>query len=174
MVTGDHIAETAKTSGLVGTPYSKLDCQALVEKVLALSGLKIINYRGSNHMWRDLVDGREKTDEAVILPGMLAFIVRNDGGEQNRGYHDNMGNAVHVAIALGNGKVFESSSGGVQYGSIKRFTHVARIKDVSYDDSDEGDSWTAPASLAERIDKIKEELMQIRSELEALKNVIDD
>ena len=174
MVTGSHIAETCTTSGLLGTPYSKLDCQALVEKVLALAGMKIINYRGSNHMWRELVFDREKTDDAVILPGMLAFIVKQDGGEKKRGYHDGMGNATHVAIALGSGKVFESTTGGVQVGSIKRFTHVARIKDVDYDEHDDGDDWSPATSPSVKIDMIKSLLVQIMTELEALRDEFDN
>lgn len=137
MITGQHIAETAINSGLIGTPYSKMDCQAFVEEVLKRAGLHIINYRGSNHMWRDLVYDRESTKGGKPVPaGALAFIVRFDGGEKKRGYHDDMGNATHVAIALGDGTVMESTSGGVQISSISRFTDYGLIHDVDYDHED--------------------------------------
>ena len=175
MITGVQIANTALTSDLIGTPYSKLDCQALVEVVLKEAGLNIINYRGSNHMWRELVYDRQETSnpDTVVFPGMLAFILKHDGGETKRGYHDTMGNATHVAIALGDGRVFESTVGGVQISSIRRFTHVARIIDVDYDDIAPGGSSTPTTSTAEKIDKIIEALMQIADELEELKKNAD-
>ena len=139
MVTGDDIASAAIHSGLLGTPYSKMDCQAFVEKVLHLAGLAIRDYRGSNHMWRDLVVDRTPVKGAsYIYPGSLAFIVRQDGGEVKRGYHDDMGNATHVAICLGDGRVMESSAGGVQYGNVSRFTYTALIKGVNYDEEGMG------------------------------------
>lgn len=170
MVTGVQIADAAMDSGLIGTPYDKLDCQALVEKVLMLAGLRIPNYRGSNHMWRELVYNREKIDDAVILPGMLAFIVKDDGGEKKRGYHDDMKNAAHVAIALGNGKVYESTTGGVQISSIRKFNYVARIIDVDYENAVPD----TPAELtpAERISNIIEILLQICDELGEIRNDI--
>lgn len=169
MVTGQHIAETALNSGLIGTPYSKLDCQALVEKVLFLAGLQIINYRGSNHMWRDLVYQREPIEDAVILPGMLAFIVKQDGGEKKRGYRDDMGNASHVAVTLGDGRVFESTTGGVQISSIKRFTHVARVIDVDYGEPEPNDY---PLTISERIYQVCKLLEQARADLEVIRDDI--
>ncbi len=55
-----------------------------------------------------------------------------------------MGNATHVAIALGDGTVYESTSGGVQISSISRFTDFGLIKDVDYTggDPDEGEGST--------------------------------
>lgn len=172
MITGVQIADAAISSGLIGTPYSKLDCQALVEKVLSLAGLKIPNYRGSNHMWRELVHDRQRTGtDAPILPGMLAFIVKNDGGEVKRGYHDSMGNATHVAVALGDGTVFESTTGGVQISSIKRFTHVAKIIDVDYLEAVPGGAGSG-LDVDSRIERIREILLQICGELEELKDEV--
>ncbi len=132
MITGKHIAETAVTSGLLGTPYKQMDCQAFVEKVLEIAGLKIINYRGSNHMWRDLVYDRRSVRGNKVPAGTLVFIVRADGGEKKRGYNDDMQNATHVGIALGDERVMESTTGGVQFGNLSRFTNYAFIKDVDY------------------------------------------
>lgn len=138
MVTGKHIAQTAIDSGLLGTPYKELDCQAFVEVVLQKAGLKIPNYRGSNHMWRELVYNREPITNYNVIAGALVFTVKFDGGEKQRGYNDTMGNAVHVGISLGMGKVMHSTTGGVQYCSMNRFTDWALIKDVDYTLKDEG------------------------------------
>ena len=163
-MTGKQIADAAITSGLIGTPYSKLDCQALVEEVLKRAKLPIINYRGSNHMWRELVYDRKPIADGVILPGMLAFIVRDDGGEKRRGYRDDMKNATHVAIALGDGTVFESTTGGVQISSIRRFTHVAKIIDVDYSMTTVHES--TATRKTENYDKIKAELTKLKIEIE--------
>ena len=180
-VTGKQIADAALSSNLIGTPYSKLDCQALVEKVLHLAGLNIINYRGSNHMWRELVHSpfnRADTNQK-ILPGMLAFIVRYDGGEKKRGYHDNYGNATHVAICLDDKTVFESTAGGVQISSNRRFTDFARIIDVIYSDEPATEPDTDPDDdpgttiTSERIDKLIEIILNIADELEDLKNAFN-
>ena len=162
MITGQYIADTAESGGLLGTPYSKLDCQAFVEEVLKLAGLHIINYRGSNHMWRDLVHSRAKVSGHAPPPGSLAFIVRNDGGEVKRGYHDDMGNATHVAIVINSGTVMESTTGGVQYGKLSRFTDYGLICDVDYtgkgssDDAGEGSTGTPLEQMLALIDAIKQ------------------
>ena len=142
-ISGKQIADTAVNSGLLGTPYAKMDCQAFVEAVLAKAGLRIINYRGSNHMWRELVYDRNSVRGNTVPAGALVFIVRFDGGEKKRGYHDDAGNATHVGIALGDGRVMESTTGGVQYGNLSRFTDFGLIKDVDYTEkgtSDGGES----------------------------------
>ena len=137
VITGKDIAETAINSGLIGTPYSALDCQAFVEVILQRAGLKIPNYRGSNHMWRELVyDRSDVTDPLLVPAGALVFKLKYDGGEQKRGYHDEMGNAVHVGINLGDGLVLHSTTGGVQYGKTSQCNRWALIKDVVYSDTD--------------------------------------
>ena len=172
MITGQHIADTAINSGLLGTPYSKLDCQAFVEEVLKLAGLKIINYRGSNHMWRDLVYDREPITDYDVAAGTLVFKVKFDGGEKKRGYNDKMGNAVHVGISLGNGKVMHSTTGGVQYGKTNSFTDWGKIKDVDYenrgDKSEEGIEGTR--SSREKLLGLVEACKDNLKELEAVIN----
>lgn len=138
MVTGDEVAYTAIQSGLLGTPYSKMDCQAFVEEVLKRAGVSTHNYRGSNDMWRNLVLERAPVKGHVVPVGSLAFIVKGDGGEVKRGYHDDMGNATHVAIVISADKVMESSRGGVQYGNLSRFTNYGLIKGVEYDEEGMG------------------------------------
>lgn len=177
MITGEQIAEVAEHSGLIGTPYSELDCQAFVEVVLKKAGLKIINYRGSNHMWRELVYDRKVIVNPDIPVGALVFIVRFDGGETKRGYHDSMGNATHVGIYLGEGRVIHSTTGGVQYGKLTRFTDYGLVKDVDYeggkhDESDEGQGPTEDTA------KFKDALLQyvsvLRDNLDGLEELIHD
>ena len=177
MITGKHIAETAIESGLLGTPYSKLDCQAFVEEVLKKAGLKIINYRGSNHMWRSLVYDRKnlnKNDLLAAPAGSLAFIVRDDGGEVRRGYHDDMGNATHVAIVLGDGRVMESTTGGVQYGNLSRFTDYGLIMDVDYDVKGGTNNAGEGSTLKDALEAIKSCLVIIKDNITRLEEFVDD
>lgn len=160
MVTGKDIAKTAITAGLIGTPYKEMDCQAFVEVILKRAGLNIINYRGSNHMWRELVYDRQKVKGNQPPLGSLAFIVRDDGGETKRGYHDDMQNATHVAIVIGDGKVMESTTGGVQYGNLSRFTDFGLIKDVDYDgkggENDAGEGCPDVSRLMEMVQVLRD------------------
>lgn len=172
MITGQAIADTARNGGYIGIPYSKLDCQAFVERVLLDAGLPIINYRGSNHMWRELVYDRKLIEEARdILPGMLVFRVLYDGGETKRGYHDSMGNAVHVGIYIGNDDVIHSTTGGVQFDKLSRFTHIAYISDVDYTNIVSGEDEGGDVIT---IDGIIAQLKEILDELEAYRNGIDN
>ena len=177
MITGEQIAEVAEHSGLIGTPYSELDCQAFVEVVLQKAGLKIINYRGSNHMWRELVYDRHMIANADIPVGALVFIVRFDGGETKRGYHDSMGNATHVGIYLGSGRVIHSTTGGVQYGKLNRFTDYGLVKDVDYEGGKHDESNKGQRSTEDTA-KFKDALLQyvsvLRDNLDGLEELIRD
>ena len=164
MVTGQHIAETAINSGLIGTPYSQMDCQAFVEVVLKKAGLNIINYRGSNQMWRELVYDRGPISNHPPI-GSLAFIVKSDGGEKKRGYYDNYLNATHVAIVIDSDRVMESTTGGVQYGKLSRFTNYGLIKDVDYTEK-EGGGNNAGQGRAEALRKLVSVLQDNITELE--------
>lgn len=126
---------------LLGIPHSKLDCQAAVEKALSLVGVTV-NYRGSNHMWRDMVYDRISIDQfrtryGELTPGLICFTLKHDGSEVKRGYHDDMGAAVHVGIILDNQTCFQSASRGTEIIDISRttFNQVARCKYISYDDA---------------------------------------
>ena len=179
MITGAHIADVAEHCGLIGTPYSELDCQAFVEEALKRAGLKIINYRGSNHMWRELVYDRHMISGTDIPVGALVFIIRFDGGEKKRGYHDSMGNATHVGIYLGEGRVIHSTTGGVQYGKLTRFTDYGLIKDVDYDNKgDENNESNVGQGSTDKLQELKRNIMplinSIYSDLETLEEFIND
>ena len=178
IITGEHIADVAEHSGLLGTPYSKLDCQAFVEVVLQKAGMKIPNYRGSNHMWRELVYDRTPFTDAYdvdnIPVGVLVFVVKDDGGEKKRGYNDNMGNAAHVGIYLGNGRVIHSATGGVQYGTISRFTGWAKIKDVNYGGVQNDDEYESQGSTGDFKQALLQYCQVLRDNLDGLEELIHD
>ena len=119
-MTGKECIEKANINELIGIPYNKLDCQALIEKILILGGVQCKNFRGSNHMWREMVTNR-RDKYTNIIPGTILFTVKLDGGEKKRGYKDNYGNACHVGMYVGNnyeGNVIHSTTGGVQWDDI--------------------------------------------------------
>lgn len=135
-MTGNEFAAKCHDTPNMGKPYSKLDCQAFVEAELSRAGIDKHNYRGSNDMWRNMVKNRSDNMQ-TILPGELVFTIKNDGGERERGYNDNMGNASHIGIYLGDGLVHHSTTGGVQKDNVtsKRWTHHAQHKNIVYNES---------------------------------------
>ena len=140
MIDNYAFAEQAYSYRDSGIPYSKLDCQAFVERVLSDCGVKR-NWKGSNDMWRNALTWKGTVEEAIekfgtVPPGAWLFTWADDGGEVKRGYHDDQGNAKHVGIFTGKGKgAMHSSTGGVQqcaFPDPKRWTHVGLAKDIDY------------------------------------------
>lgn len=138
MITAQQFVQQTRDGNYLGIKYEELDCQALVERVLKDCGEKH-DWRGSNHMWREAVTNRNKITSIEDIPaGALVFTHKYDGGEKERGYNDDMGNAKHVGIYLGGGEVEHStrnnSSNGVQMDSItsSRWTDWALLKCVDY------------------------------------------
>lgn len=140
MVTNLDYVKQADSGKYIGIPYTTLDCQALMEQVLKDLGIKY-NWRGSNHMWREALYEKHKiTDWNEVPKGAWIFDVRNDGGEKKHDYKDNEGNACHVGIYLGDGRIIHSTTGGVQYDTISnpRWTHYGLCRFLTYvkDDPD--------------------------------------
>ena len=136
MVTAKAIVEQAFKGNYIGIPYSELDCQALVERILSDCGEKH-DWRGSNHMWREALTEKHKiTNESEIPAGVFLFTLKQDGGEKERGYNDNEGNASHVGLYLGLSRVIHSTTGGVQWDDISRsrWTHYGLCKYIDYTD----------------------------------------
>ena len=139
MIKASAFADQARNGGYIGTPYSTLDCQAFVERVLKDCGYSY-NWRGSNHMWRAALTWRGTRDEYKqafdhdIVPGVWVFGWKNDGGEVSRGYKDSEGNAYHVGIYIGNGEVIHSTTGGVQISPMddRRFNRIGLAKVIDY------------------------------------------
>ena len=148
--TGKDVAEQAITGDYVGTPYSKLDCQGFVEQVLKDLGVRKpdgtpYNWRGSNSMWRNYITWKGTIEECKkkfgsIPLGAFLFILKWDGGEVEKGYHDGFGNASHVGLYVGTSpmpymdKPCMDSQGnrGVDYCKLNVFTHVGLMDMIDY------------------------------------------
>ena len=120
-------------------PYSKLDCQAFVEQVLADCGIDY-NWRGSNDMWRTAGYWKGTIDECKaqfgsIPLGAWLFTIKHDGKENKALYKDGV-NAAHVGIYTGSGLgAIHSTTGGVQeckFPDAKRWTHCLLCKYIDY------------------------------------------
>lgn len=148
MITGSEFAEQARSEQYNNIPYSKMDCQAFVERVAKDAGIRkpdgsIYNWKGSNDMWRNIPGWRGSLDECRTVYGEIPlgawmFIIKRDGGEIERGYHDNEGNASHVAIYCRTGmdpvrdSTRSSNRDGVGYRQLKSFTHVLLPDFINY------------------------------------------
>ena len=151
MVTGETFALQAMSERYTGIPYSKLDCQAFVEQVLKDCGVRkpdgrIYNWKGSNSMWRNALSWKGTIAECreafgTIPLGAWVFILRNDGGEKDKGYNDSEGNASHVGIYVreSGDQIRDSTKSntrdGVGYRSLKGFTHIGLPKMLSFTQS---------------------------------------
>lgn len=160
-------AETAYLYHDRNIPYKQLDCQAFVERVLQDCGFNN-NWRGSNHMWRDALDWKGTIQDAIdkfgtVPVGAWLFTVKHDGGEIQRGYHDDEGNAAHVGIFTAKGKgAMHSSTGGVQecnFPDPKRWTHCGLAYMIDYK--------TVPETT-EQINQLFEEIQQKLNTLKGL------
>ena len=91
----------------LGTAYSKMDCQAFVEKCLADAGIKK-NLAGSNAWYREVMrNGWVGTPDECrkkygsIPPGAFLFVLKQDGKEPEKYKGDGIGNANHIGIYTG-------------------------------------------------------------------------
>ena len=148
MITGAEFAVQAQSSQYTGIPYSKLDCQAFVERVAQDAGIRkpdgsIYNWKGSNSMWRNITGWKGTLQECreqfgSIPEGAWVFIRKTDGGEVDRGYHDNLGNFTHVGIYCKDcaqpvrDSTRYTGRDGVGYRPLKSFTHVLLPDFISY------------------------------------------
>ena len=88
----------------MGQPYSKMDCQAFVEKCLQEIGIQD-NLPGSNAWYRRMTwTGTPEECKASfgrIPPGAFLFILKHDGNEPEKYKSDGIGNASHIGIYTG-------------------------------------------------------------------------
>ena len=148
MHTGKEFANQAKSTKYDKLKYTQYDCQAFVELVLYDTGVKkpdgkAYNWKGSNSMWRNALSWKGTKEECIATFGCIplgawVFMVSHDGGEVDRGYHDNEGNASHVGIYIGGGVVRDSTRStktkrdGVGSRSISDFNYVGLCKYLDY------------------------------------------
>lgn len=156
-VLGTAYAEQAQHFAYNLYTYDQLDCQGFVEQVLKDLDVRKpdgtpYNWRGSNSMYRNYIDWRGTKDEAIekfggIPLGSFMFKVVHDGGEEEKGYHDGLGNAQHVGIFCGGQLVrdstrYKNSSGqyvrnGVGDADLKAFNMVGLMSMIDYDQEQE-------------------------------------
>lgn len=173
MYTGIQYGKKAEDPSYNSLKYSQVDCQAFCEKVLKDLGVRksngaVYDWRGSNDMWRNAVSWKGTIAEArqkfgQIPVGSWAFMVAHDGGEIPRGYHDDQGNAAHIAIVVNQSQVRDSTKGtgrdGVAYRKLSDFNMIGLPKMLDFD-------YTNPNIIeieAESIKKVKSLLDQINS-----------
>ena len=178
--TGKDIAEQAVTGNYEGIPYSKMDCQAFVEQVIKDLGVRKAdgtpyNWKGSNSMWRNHITWKGTIEECKqkfgeIPLGSFLFLLKWDGGEEKKGYHDGLGNATHVGLYVGTSPlpVMDSQpTGGVQYRKLAIFTHVGLMDMIDYYNEPE----PAPADELDAVRIIRSEDSTDSEVLEALKTL---
>lgn len=108
---------SAKGDQYIGAPYTTMDCQGFIEKMLEDAGIKK-NLKGSNAWYREMtwVGTPEECKKifGAIPVGAFLFIQDNNGGEVARGYKDGLGNASHIGVYIGrkDGAIHSSQSRG--------------------------------------------------------------
>ena len=176
MISAVHFADVADDPKYNKYKYDDLDCQAFVEKVLYDSGVRkpdgsAYNWKGSNSMWRSALSWRGTIAEAVekfgqIPDGSWAFMLKNDGGEKDRGYTDGEGNASHVGIYVGGGLVRDSTRStktkrdGVGLRSISDFNMIGLCKYLDYNIGNV-DNKSQIKSILDDIEKRLEDLRRV-------------
>lgn len=176
MVSAVHFADVADDPSYNKYKYDDLDCQAFVEKILYDSGVRkpdgsAYNWKGSNAMWRSALSWRGTIAEAVdkfgqIPDGAWVFMLKYDGGEKDRGYHDGEGNASHVGIYVGGGLVRDSTRStktkrdGVGIRSISDFNMIGLCKYLDYNVGNV-DNKSQIKSILDDIEKRVEDLRRV-------------
>ena len=165
MVTGEEYARQAQSSKYDGLSYDKADCQKFVELVLIDCGVKKpdgkpYDWKGSNSMWRNALAWKGTIEECIakygdIPLGAWVFIVKNDGGEVERGYNDNEGNAKHVGIYVGghpDAQVRDSTEtrtrDGVGYRKLEGFNMVGLPTMITYNHDNNTSNVTVTKQMA--------------------------
>ena len=182
--TGQDVAEQAITGGYLGEPYSKYDCQAFVEQVLKDLGVRKpdgspYNWRGSNSMFRNHIRWRGTIEECrkkfgTIPQGAFLFLVKHDGGEVEKGYHDDLGNASHVGLCIGKSEypcMDSQPTGGVQCRELSVFTHVGLMEMIDYSTTPEPAPEPDETEAVKAVYTLRDENSTDRECLEALKTL---
>lgn len=114
----------------IGTSYTKIDCQAFVEKCLKDCG-DDTNLAGSNTWYREIAkNGWVGTPEecrkkyGTIPKGAFIFIQVNNGKEPEKYRKDGIGNVNHIGIYTG--------MTGAQMCEIARLNGVSNVTDYNF------------------------------------------
>ena len=146
----------------IGTSYEDMDCQKFIEWCLKQCGLDK-DLAGSNAWFREVWNnGVIMTPEECVAQlgtvpaGAFLFILEDDGGEVERGYHDGLGNATHIGLVTGKGKGAIHSSktaGGVAESKFENKTvknggwnRVGLYNKVAYDYAGSGSAVPEPVT----------------------------
>ena len=177
MITGTKLAEQARSTKYDKLKYNQVDCQAFVEKVLYDAGCRkpdgqAYNWKGSNSMWRNALSWKGTEEECIKVFGCVplgawVFIVKNDGGEKDKGYNDSEGNAAHVGIYVGNEETRDSTRNskgrdGVGYRPLKDWNRIGLCKYIDYSVNNKDNN----------IDRCKEIINYFRALLDELERMI--
>ena len=180
MQTGVEFAENALLPKWERYTYDKLDCQAFVEDVLKDIGVRkpdgtAYNWRGSNSMYRNYYSWRGSVEECKRIYGDIpvgAFVYVWDAtGEEEVGYHDDLGNAKHVGIYCGNDVVRDSTRykrngeyvrNGPGTTTLKNFNKVTLFSGLDYNKKE---NYNAIEIIMSAVDKIRKELTEIEGAL---------
>lgn len=142
MTTGRQCAEAAERAVTQSPPitYQQEDCQAFIEQTVKRAGGSVPDYRGSNDMYRNACTRIVPLKGAALEPGMVLFIVAQDGREPERYKADGLGNASHVGWYTGlRHEVVHSSAsrGQVAASTLKNaWTHAGWLKGIAYNQSE--------------------------------------
>ena len=182
--TGKEFASLAMNIKYNKYSYDELDCQAFVEMVLADLGVRkpdgtIYNWRGSNSMYRNYYSWRGTKEDAIEKFGGVpvgAFVyVWTPTGEEEKGYHDGLGNAQHVGIYCGGDLVrdstrYKNSKGeyvrnGVGDAALKSFNRVT-LPDML--------DFSGGSDYNKDVDKCLALIDNIRKELNGMEDLLHD
>lgn len=183
MFTGEQFAKLALDSKYNKYTYDQLDCQAFVEKVLSDLGVRkpdgtIYNWRGSNSMYRNYYSWRGSIEECIQKFGCIpvgAFVyVWEPTGEEERGYHDGLGNAKHVGIYCGGELVRDSTRykshgeyvrDGVGDAALKAFNRVSLPDMLDFSEKSDYDT---------DVTEVLQIIANMRSELDRMEGILND
>jgi len=149
--TGPQVIRQALS--LLGTPYARMDCQALVRQSIAAAGgerppkgVNTLMRSDSIQWWGTLENARAR---GMLAPGAALLIHSDDGGEPARYRGDGMGNFSHIGLYAGENALTDTGADGRARacdvihssqtlgrvaGSTLRngWTHVAWLREIDY------------------------------------------
>lgn len=111
-ITGKQLAQAARNAyqenkgrsipkRLGGSSLAGMDTGGFIKYCFEQCG-ETFNLKGTNdlfrrnHIWRDTLENSRKNNRTP--DGAIAFIVKQDGGEREKGYRDGLGNAITAGI----------------------------------------------------------------------------